>query len=103
MLERRCDGVVSPCLLQRMLGCLPGPLEGPGRLGQLHRSFLLAFGVRGSRWWWRQWLSGACWGQREKESGLNPQTRRFGLRFLWVLRAQREARPTQEPGWEGLG
>lgn len=98
--ERRCDGVVSPRLLRRR--SLPGPLESPGRVGRLHRSFF-AFGVRGSRWWWQRWPSGACWGQREKESRLNPQTRWFGLRFLLVFWAHREARPTQEPGWERLG
>lgn len=78
MFERRCD----PRFLRRMPSSLPGPLEGPGRVGRLHWSFL-AFGVRGSRWWWQRWLSGACWGQREKESRLNPQTHRLVLDFCW--------------------
>lgn len=42
--ERRCEGVVPPRLLQRMPTPLWGPLVGHGRLGRLHLSFL-AFGV----------------------------------------------------------
>lgn len=44
--ERRCDGVVPPRLLQRMLASLWGPLDGRGRLGRLHPSFLAVWGSR---------------------------------------------------------
>jgi hypothetical protein len=64
---RRC---VLPCLLLRWIVRSPPDLPaGPGGERWLCR-FFLAFGVHGSKRLCPRCPSGACWGRRETESGL---------------------------------